>query len=68
VDTPLHQREQHQSPVAGYSKCVKTKPKAGSKKRRDAASGAEHTKPSNIRSTIRATEGKRWTARQPGRG
>ena len=41
----------------------------GAKKRKDAAAvGAEHTKPSNSRSVIRATEGKRWTARQQGRG
>jgi hypothetical protein len=41
---------------------------AESKKRKDDAFGAEHAKPSDSRSVIRATEGKRWTARQQGRG
>jgi hypothetical protein len=40
----------------------------GSKKWKDNAFGVEHTKPANSRAVIRATEGKRWTARQQGRG
>jgi hypothetical protein len=39
-----------------------------SKKWKDDAFGVEHTKPANSRAVIRATEGKRWTARQQGRG
>jgi hypothetical protein len=79
---PLRKTEQPQSPPGRYCGCVKSKPivnrataapitadfQAGSKRRKNAAFGAEQTKPSDVRSIIRATEGKRWTARQQGRG
>jgi hypothetical protein len=56
----------------GYRTSDETRKKlreAWQRRRADAAvSGAEQTKPADVRAVIRSSEGRKWTARQRGRG
>lgn len=56
----------------GYkmSDATRAKLRAAWKRRKEAAGlvAKEQTKPGDVRGTIRATEGRKWTSRQAGRG
>lgn len=54
----------------GYKMSAETKAKlrAAWKRRKELAGGTEKTKPGDVRATIRASEGRKWSARQRGRG
>lgn len=55
----------------GYKMSAETKAKlraAWKRRKTEAQAGAEKTKPTDVRANIRASEGKKWSARQGGRG